>query len=692
MDSASHLPLLDGEISFSGRIQILDDGSLHLTKVRPTDAGKYTCVRANDAGAVSASAHLSVLVRTQIAQPPADTKVILGHVATLSCGVSAAPGVDFKVEWSHDGEPIDAGASHRIDVSPGSDATLRIAEARASDAGVYACRVHSDGGDDRRVATLDVIELPYAPTRVSAERVGGVTGSKTVNVSWTPGFDGNSRTIKFILQYRHVPLRGPLPSIDDDLNWITALANISAVSRSVLLTHLRSSAAYVFRVSAVNTVGEGPRSAPSNRVVLPQEPPSGPPLGLVGSARGESEIMIQWQPPAEEAQNGDILGYVVRYRLFGYHDSPWSYRNVTSRVQRTYLITELITWKDYEVQIAAYNSKGTGSYSAAIKVKTREGVPSAPPKDVRAQALDPTTVRVWWFPPDPQKINGINQGYKLQAWVRVGEAAATVTVPPDLLNPLSEQTSLIDGLKPWTAYNITVLCFTSPGDGVRSPPEHVRTHQDYPGPVGGLRFEDITDRGVSVGWDPPAEPNGVLTGYTVRYMVKDLIHTLFERNFTAEVTGFRLNNLKPTTHYTFEVYALTEVGRGKASVATIQSGVEPVLPSPPSRLAVSNIEPFSVVLQFTPGFDGNSSITSWLVEALSARNATWAVVYEAPVAYDDNEEEEGHGVEDTGATRAVVVKNLIPYMEYQLRLRAVNIVGPSEPSEPTRQFQTIQVR
>ena len=27
--------------------------------------------------------------------------------------------------------------------------------------------------------------------------------------------------------------------------------------------------------------------------------------------RSESEIMIQWQPPAEEAQNGDILGWVA---------------------------------------------------------------------------------------------------------------------------------------------------------------------------------------------------------------------------------------------------------------------------------------------------------------------------------------------------------------------------------------------
>ncbi len=34
-------PLSDGEISFSGRIQILEDGSLLLAKVRSTDRGKF---------------------------------------------------------------------------------------------------------------------------------------------------------------------------------------------------------------------------------------------------------------------------------------------------------------------------------------------------------------------------------------------------------------------------------------------------------------------------------------------------------------------------------------------------------------------------------------------------------------------------------------------------------------------------
>ena len=111
--------------------------------------------------------------------------------------------------------------------------------------------------------------------------------------------------------------------------------------------------------------------------------------------------------------------------------------------QRNYLIEELITWKDYEIQMAGFNRIGTGKFSKSITVKTREGsksnpqgcsnsnlstifiyndfcifllVPEAAPTQVRGEAVNSTTIRVWWKPPDPQLINGINQGYKLQAW------------------------------------------------------------------------------------------------------------------------------------------------------------------------------------------------------------------------------------------------------------------------------------
>jgi protein sidekick len=53
-----------------------------------------------------------------------------------------------------------------------------------------------------------------------------------------------------------------------------------------------------------------------------------------------------------------------------------------------------------------------------------------------------------------------------------------MTVPPSLLDPLAEQSAVMDGLEKFTDYNITVLCFTDPGDGIRSQPVEVRTNED----------------------------------------------------------------------------------------------------------------------------------------------------------------------------------------------------------------------
>ena len=41
--------------------------------------------------------------------------------------------------------------------------------------------------------------------------------------------------------------------------------------------------------------------------------------------------------------------------------------------QRNYLIEDLITWKDYEIQMAAFNRIDVGKFSKSITVKTREG-------------------------------------------------------------------------------------------------------------------------------------------------------------------------------------------------------------------------------------------------------------------------------------------------------------------------------
>ncbi|KAJ8687397.1 hypothetical protein QAD02_023191 [Eretmocerus hayati] len=660
-------------VEIAGRVQVMETGDLLISNVKPSDAGKYTCIRTNEAGSTNGSAYVSVMVRTQIVQPPVDQSVLLSQTAEFKCEVSHDPSVKYDVAWFQNSQVINTRASSRVKML--SDGTLEISGVRASDVGEYTCSVVSPGGNETRSARLSVIELPFAPINVVAERLEHIS-PRAINVSWVPGFDGNSPIKSYNVQRREVPELGPLP--DSNLNWVTEWSNITANSRWVMFNNLKAAAAYQFRVSAENSVGEGPSSEPSNVVVLPQEPPSGPPLGFVGSARSSSEIITQWQPPSEEHRNGHILGYVLRYKLSGYNETPWMIQNITNEAQKNFLITDLITWKDYIVQIAAYNDKGVGVFTNELKIKTKEGVPEAPPTDVRVKAMNSTAVKVWWRPPNPQKINGINQGYRLQAWHNGGFAEdnefTSVTVAPNLFDPQAEQSAVIPNLRKYTLYNVTVLCFTNPGDGERSMPVSVRTSEDVPGKVENLQFLNISDRALTVKWRPPREANGILTFYQLKYQIKDRPDSMRVLNLTSDVLSTKIEHLQATTHYTFEVLAWTSRGPGEPSIATIQSGVEPVLPEPPTKLALSNIDAFSIVLQFTPGFNGNASISKWTVQAQTTRNTTWHTIAEI---YDPE-------------ARKITVEGLIPFMFYKLRLIANNVVGASTPSEPTKEFQTIQ--
>lgn len=148
------------------------------------------------------------------------------------------------------------------------DGTLEIGAVRASDVGEYTCSVVSPGGNETRTARLSVIELPFAPINVVARRAEQIS-LRTINVTWVPGFDGNSQIKRYSVQRCEVPELGPIPDLSP--NWVRELNNISAQTKWVLLSNLKAAAAYQFRVSAENDVGEGPFSEPSNVVVLPQE-------------------------------------------------------------------------------------------------------------------------------------------------------------------------------------------------------------------------------------------------------------------------------------------------------------------------------------------------------------------------------------------------------------------------------------
>lgn len=270
-------------------------------------------------------------------------------------------------------------------------------------------------------------------------------------------------------------------------------------------------------------------------------------------------------------------------------------------------------------------------------------------------------------------------------------------VPPNLINPLEDQNCTLGALKKFTQYNVSVLCFTHPGDGVKSSPILIKTLEDVPDEVSSLQFNGVSDRELTLQWSKPAEINGILTGYQVKYRMKDSTDTKVV-NLTEHESSLYVTQLKALTHYWFEVVAWTAKGSGKTKTALIQSGIEPVLPEPPLTLALSNIEAFSVVVQFTPGFDGNSSITKWIVEAQTARNDQWFKIFEVSEPDASTLTVNGEFISLGKLTKVLhvlllsIAIGLSPYTQYKLRIISRNIVGESAPSEPTKDFQTLQAK
>lgn len=202
---------------------------------------------------------------------------------------------------------------------------------------------------------------------------------------------------------------------------------------------------------------------------------------MVGSPRSNTSIILQWQSPNPSQWNGPLLGYVVRYKPSGYPDSTLSFNNITSYTASViYELDGLIIFQEYEIGVAAYNQMGVGVYSDSVYVRTLEGRPTIPPSGVVASAVSSTSVQLSWMPPNPQHINGINQGYRIDIRQSSNNTVppVRVTVPSNTSNMLGIQTTYLTGLLKYTNYSITILCFTSTGEGPKTSPIKVMTLQD----------------------------------------------------------------------------------------------------------------------------------------------------------------------------------------------------------------------
>ena len=178
----------------------------------------------------------------------------------------------------------------------------------------------------------------------------------------------------------------------------------------------------------------------------------------------------------------------------------------------SYTLQDLHPGRAYSVQVQAYNSDGGGPISDAVYGETLEAPPSQPAVDVQAEVLSATRVRLTWGEPPLDTHNGLLLGYEV--W------AAEQGEEPVLFATLNHDEFTVTNLKPYTEYDFFVTTYNSAGGSGPSTSVRAQTEQGKPeAPVQVHAEEEVTDKGeaLTVHWQPPYEPHGIVTKYTVYY-------------------------------------------------------------------------------------------------------------------------------------------------------------------------------
>uniref|UniRef100_A0A8C0GAC8 Ig-like domain-containing protein n=1 Tax=Chelonoidis abingdonii TaxID=106734 RepID=A0A8C0GAC8_CHEAB len=140
---------------------VLDEGSLVIGSVLPSDSGEYTCLATNEAGSVQRRTKLvhlspppvpSVLSVSQALWMPSLQVVgLFNRPVGLQCEARGSPAPN--ITWFKDKQPIVSSA--RAAYAEGGR-SLQLSRAQLSDAGLYICRASNIAGVAEKAVRLEV--------------------------------------------------------------------------------------------------------------------------------------------------------------------------------------------------------------------------------------------------------------------------------------------------------------------------------------------------------------------------------------------------------------------------------------------------------------------------------------------------------------------------------------------------------
>ncbi|XP_054902290.1 neurofascin isoform X3 [Poeciliopsis prolifica] len=528
------------------RFRIHRNGTLEIKRIQIEDQGTYLCVISNIAGRDETQVRVEVKEPIIIVTKPQSMKVLRGSDVRLECAVKADITTPITTTWMKNKKQ--AALSWRVSMD---ESNLVITNVNRDDEGNYTCVIQNDLEQKSASAHLMVMDRPNPPTDLELSD----PYERSVRLSWVPGDSNHSPITEYLVQY-------------DDDDWIPGkwknLSTYPGTLNSVML-HLSPFTYYEFRVIAINEIGSSRPSRPSRRFQTSGAPPDVIPKNLKGVGTWRNNMEISWEPLTWREWNGPHLKYLVWWRR---RESREEWKNATTKWLK-YYIYDADTFTPYELKVQAVNDFGLGPESPVVIGYSGEDRPIAAPLNLRVSDIESTQVTLHWDPVTRESIMGELKEYKVYywrdssqlRWHRVNRGMRSKVFP----NSDPEPSGIVTDLIPYSNYKMYIVVTNSRYEGPPSNNIHFSTPEGVPSAPRSFRIQQRHLDSIYVDWDLPEEPNGVITGYSLKYQTVNASRgeELKVEEFPPNVTSFSIRRYDRYTRYRFSVAAHTRIGLGE---------------------------------------------------------------------------------------------------------------------------------
>ncbi len=375
------------------------------------------------------------------------------------------------------------------------------------------------------VVIISPNSVPDAPIGLTA-----IAGATYVNLTWSAPVDDGGSPITYYRIYRGTTSGGETSYIE--------IGNITSFND----TNVNGGVTYYYKVSAVNSVGEGPLSNETNGT--PVSEPS-PPINLTATA-GDSYVNLTWDVPSSDG-GFVIIGYNI------YRNGTIGIYNSTTAGQLWFNDTDVINGVTYIYNVSAINAIGEGLNSTTSATPTTPSTVPSIPQNLQANAGN-GYVNLTWNAPSSDGGSAIT-GYNIY---RNGTIGIYNSTPAGQL--WFNDTNVINGV----TYTYYVSAINGIGEGsnstidatpttpltIPSTPQNLQANA-------GIGYVNLT-------WNVPSDNGGSpITNYTIyRGTITDG-ETLLE-----EIGNLRFYNDTNVTNgvkYYYKVGAKNAIGEGPLS-------------------------------------------------------------------------------------------------------------------------------